>query len=101
MEGDDRCDSVCPQAGDARDARRGAMDAMEAVVEVVAGVAEVVAPQPNCSAVRQLTADWPDGPLAAEERFLRGTRFLIQVRGRHGLRGEPHEGDQAIFSSTH
>ncbi|XP_034246935.1 FMRFamide receptor-like [Thrips palmi] len=52
-----------------------AVDAVEAVVEVVA---EVVSQQPNCSAVPSFTADWPDGPLAAEERFLRGTRFLIQ-----------------------
>ncbi|KAE8741276.1 FMRFamide Receptor [Frankliniella occidentalis] len=32
----------------------------------------------NCSTNITYTAEWPDGPLEADEHFLRGTRFLIQ-----------------------
>ena len=53
--------------------------AMEAAVEAVAEAVAEVAPKHNCSAVAGMTADWPVGAITSDERFLRGSRFLIQV----------------------
>lgn len=62
--------------------RRGAGEpllGMESAVEAVAEAVAEVVPKHNCSAVAGMTADWPVGAISSEERFLRGSRFLIQV----------------------